>query len=84
MTRYTKMGGKKSFEKSDGGFSVTPLIPRKQDGVSNHSNRSGNNDRGSFRGGSRGRGGSARGGVRGGSSGAGFKRGRDDDFGKPK
>lgn len=95
MTRYTKMGGKKTFVKSDeGGFNVTPLIPRKQEGVSNHSGNNSNNNRNKDRGGSsrgrgdarggasRGNGRGGRGGGRGGHSGTGFKRGRDDDFGK--
>lgn len=97
MTRYTKMGGKKTFEKSDGGFTVTPLLPRsQQDGGGNFNN---GGSRGGFRGGrggGRGRGGGfgggdrggfrgGRGGFRGGRGGGGdrggFKRGRNDDFG---
>lgn len=104
MTRYTKMGGKKTFEKSDGGFNVTPLLPRKFEGGNDRggfrgSDRGGfrGGDRGGFRGGDRGGfrgsdrggfrggrgGGGDRGGFRGGrGGGAGFKRGREDDFGK--
>lgn len=98
MTRYTKMG-RKTFEKSEeGGFNVTPLLPRNKDGnSSNGGDRGGRGgsrggrggrggfDRGGFRGGRKG--GSDRGGFRGGrgggrGGGAGFKRGREDDFGK--
>lgn len=105
MTRYTKMS-RKTFEKSDGGFNVTPLVPRNKEeggfkdrgfggsgftgdrGGFNGGDRGGRGnfrggrggDRGGFRGG---RGGGDRGGFRGGrGGGAGFKRGREDDFGK--
>lgn len=116
MTRYTKMS-RKTFERSDGGFNVTPLVPRNREEGGNSGgfkdrgfggsgfsggDRGGFNggDRGGFRGGDRGgfrggrgggdrggfrggRGGGDRGGFRGGrGGGAGFKRGREDDFGK--
>lgn len=106
MTRYTKMG-RKTFEKSEeGGFNVTPLLPRNKEGSNNGGDRGGRggfrggrggSDRGGFRGGRGGgpdrggfrggRGGGDRGGFRGGrgggrGGGAGFKRGREDDFGR--
>lgn len=113
MTRYTKMG-RKTFERSEeGGFNVTPLLPRNREGNNNGGDRGGRggfrggrggSDRGGFRGGRGGgdrggfrggrgggdrggfrggRGGGDRGGFRGGrGGGAGFKRGREDDFGK--
>lgn len=95
MTRYTKMS-RKTFEKSDGGFNVTPLLPRNKEeggfkdrgfGGSGFTggDRGGFGGRGGGRGGRGGRGGDRggfRGGRGGGRGGAGFKRGRDDDFGK--
>lgn len=82
------MGGKKTFEKSDGSFKVTPLLPRsqqQQDGGSRGGFRGGRGGGGRGRGGDRGGRGGGRGGFRGGRGGGGdrggFKRGRDDDFG---
>ncbi|GAN01286.1 autophagy regulatory protein [Mucor ambiguus] len=83
------MGGKKTFEKSDGSFQVTPLLPRsqqqQQDGGSSRGGfRGGRGGGGRGRGGDRGGRGGGRGGFRGGRGGGGdrggFKRGRDDDF----
>lgn len=91
MTRYTKMA-RKTFERSDGGFNVTPLIPKDRGfGGSgfNGGDRGGFNgggfnggDRGGFRGGRGGDRGGFRGGRGGGGDRGGFKRGRNDDFGK--
>ncbi|CEP08154.1 hypothetical protein [Parasitella parasitica] len=79
MTRYTKMGGKKTFEKSDESFKVTPLLPRSSQqhggGNSNYSGSRNDFHGGGGRGGRgggigrRGRGGSDRGGFRGGRGG---------------
>ncbi|KAI8876429.1 hypothetical protein K501DRAFT_52543 [Backusella circina FSU 941] len=84
MTRYTKMGGKKQFEKSSGGFEVTPLLPRRE-GASDRGGRGGSrgggrgrNDRGSGRGGFRDNG-SGRGGFR--DNGRGRGGFRDNDRG---
>jgi hypothetical protein len=67
MTRYTKMG-RKTFEKSEGSFKVTPLLPRKeQENNSTEQNKKNYNNK--------------RNGKKENNRSSGFKRNRDDNEG---